>query len=225
MPAFGLIERLKAALLPSGIRLRGTVAFAEGEGPALEDGDHARSVVLLGNVGGSIWPAFAAWRKTYQGSDPLDRWSKSVIGPVAAELEATALYPSDPPYMPFQQWAIRAEGLTASPLGILIHPIYGLWHGYRGALAFRQVIAVASAAPDASPCKGCVDKPCLNACPADAVSPAGFSLEPCRTHLSGIEVQARCMETGCLARNACPVGADFRYPPEQLRFHMDALAR
>ena len=33
------------------------------------------------------------------------------------------------------------------------------------------------------------------------------------------------MQSGCIARNACPVGAEYRYPVEQLRFHMDALAR
>ena len=28
--------------------------------------------------------------------------------------------------------------MSVSPLGILIHPDWGLWHSYRGALAFRE---------------------------------------------------------------------------------------
>ena len=33
-----------------------------------------------------------------------------------------------PPYWPFQQWARRAEPVHPSPIGVLIHPRYGLWH-------------------------------------------------------------------------------------------------
>ena len=29
---------------------------------------------------------------------------------------------------------MRAEGLKPSPLGVLVHPDFGLWHGYRGAI-------------------------------------------------------------------------------------------
>ncbi|MCD2173293.1 ferredoxin [Rhizobium sp. C4] len=223
MPAFGILQELESALEPSGIRLRGVVSFAEGEGPSLDEGGSALSVVLLGNVGGSIWPGFAAWRRDYFGSDPLDAWSKAVIGPVAERLGATAFYPSDPPYMPFQRWAMRAEGLKASPLGILIHPRYGLWHGYRGALAFRDDIGTRPSAMEPSPCDTCAGKPCLSACPAGAISLSGFAVDPCRAHLVTAEGQAGCMSSGCVARNACPVGAGYRYPEAQLRFHMDAL--
>lgn len=225
MPAFSVLGALEQALQPSGIRLRGVVSFADGEGPVLADGIRSRSVVLLGNVGGSIWPAFSAWRRNYAGADPLDAWSKEVIAPIAEGVGATPYYPSDPPYMPFQQWAMRSEGLTASPLGILIHPDYGLWHGYRGALAFRQRIDAETIAERLSPCDDCVEKPCLSACPAGAISGSGFAVDPCRAHLVTDEGRAGCMTAGCLARNACPVGAAYRYPPEQLRFHMDALFR
>ena len=40
------------------------------------------------------------------------------------------------PWLPFQQWARKAEPVHVSPLGVLIHPDYGLWHSYRGALCF-----------------------------------------------------------------------------------------
>lgn len=223
MPAFGILSAIEEAIEPYGMRLRGLVSFADGDGPALADGSGARSVVLLGNVGGSIWPAFSAWRKDYTGSDPLDAWSKTVIGSFAERLGATPYYPSDPPYMPFQQWAMRAEGLTASPLGILIHPDYGLWHGYRAALAFREAISSEPFVSRSSPCESCAEKPCLSTCPAGAISITGFAVQPCRAHLVTDQGQAGCMVEGCLARNACPAGSAYRYPPEQLRFHMQAL--
>lgn len=225
MPAFGILGLLEEALQPSGIRLRGVVSFGDGAGPMLSDNRTARSLVLLGNIGGSIWPAFSAWRGTYVGDDPLDTWSKSVITPIAEELSATVFFPSDQPYMPFQQWAVRAEGLTASPLGILIHPIYGTWHGYRAALTFADPIAPELRSESSAPCESCESKPCLSACPVGAISVSGFDVMACRAHLTTEEGQAGCMAAGCLARNSCPVGASYRYGDEQLRFHMDALFR
>lgn len=221
-------ESIRAVLEPHGLFLRGVVNFADGEAaPVLSDGRSAASVLLVGNVGGSIWPAFSSWRAAQPdggGSDPLDAWSKAIIGAIALSAGATAWFPSDAPWQPFQQWAMRAEGLKASPLGILIHPVYGLWHGYRGALGFSVPVEGAALPPHPHPCERCPDKPCLAACPAGAVRPEAFDVAACRSHLRGPEGRGGCTMLGCLARVACPVGADYRYGDAQLRFHMAALS-
>ncbi|MDL2407918.1 ferredoxin [Rhizobium calliandrae] len=222
-----IVSKLRAALAPHGIFIRGTVSFGKGEGPALADGKQARSVVLLGNIGGSIWEPFSRWRQSTENAgrkDPLDDWSKAIIRPLAAAFDATAYFPSDPPWQPFQRWAIRAEGLKASPLGILIHPDYGLWHGYRGALGFADLIGETEPQTVVShPCDQCVLKPCLTVCPVDAVAPTDFDVAGCRSHLRSAAGKVGCMVDGCLARNACPVGSGYRYPKGQLAFHMAAL--
>jgi hypothetical protein len=222
-----MIGKLRAVLGAHGVFVRGLVWFDEGSGPLLRDGTPARSVMLLGNIGGSIWPPFSRWRQLPENAgrgDPLDDWSKAIIQPIATALDATAYFPSDPPWQPFQRWAMQAEGLKASPLGILIHPEYGLWHGYRGALGFADAIeAVEPAVVAAHPCDHCVEKPCLTACPVGAITSAGFDVGDCRSHLRTDAGQAGCMSGGCLARNACPVGANYRYSPAQLAFHMAAL--
>ncbi|AOF90540.1 4Fe-4S dicluster domain-containing protein [Sinorhizobium sp. RAC02] len=222
------LDTIRAALEPHGLFLRGTVNFSEGEAtPILSNGNAAASVVLIGNIGSSLWPAFSRWREGRPdrgGSDPLDTWSKEIIRTVAATVNATPWFPSDPPWQPFQQWAMRAEGLKASPLGILIHPVYGLWHGYRGALGFAEPVEDAPAAVALHPCDHCPDKPCLTTCPAGAVRPAIFDVSSCRGHLRSPEGQGGCMGSGCLARAACPVGAAYRYNDSQLRFHMAALS-
>ncbi|KAA1178817.1 4Fe-4S dicluster domain-containing protein [Rhizobium tropici] len=222
-----IFEQLRATLGVHGVFVRGSLSFNEGEGPLLTDGTPARGVVLLGNIGGSIWPAFSAWRDMPDNGismNPLDDWSKAIIRPVAAMLEATVYFPSDPPWQPFQRWAMQAERLQASPLGILIHPEYGLWHGYRGALGFAEDLREAQTiASSPHPCASCVEKPCLAACPVGAVTTAGFDVQGCRSHLRTQKGQAGCMTGGCLSRNACPVGAGYRYPSEQLAFHMAAL--
>jgi hypothetical protein len=216
------LRQVSDGLAPHGIHLRGVVNFELGEGPLLAGGDPALSVVLLGNVGGSIWPSFEAWLKTYEGPHPLDEWSKATVRPVAEQVGAEAFFPSDPPWQPFQQWATKAEGLRTSPLGMLIYPTYGLWHGYRAALAFGGRLD-ASAQVSSRPCAACVSRPCLSFCPAGAVRAEGFVPGKCRAHLESSMGEASCIATGCHSRNACPVGAGYRYPPEQLQFHMGAL--
>jgi hypothetical protein len=219
-----VIEEIRAALAPHGIFVRGIVTFA-GDGPALEDGGPAASVILLGNVGGSIWPAFSDWRRRHPDlADPLDAWSAACIRPVAEKVDGTAFFPSEKPWQPFQQWAMRAEGLKPSPLGILIHPDYGLWHGYRGAIGIPHPAGgPGSSGQRPHPCDHCIDKPCLPHCPAGAVRSDRFEVAACRSHLAQAG-RDTCMVEGCLARNACPVGTEYRYPGGQLRFHMDALS-
>jgi len=218
------IDLIRAALSPHGIFLRGIVHF-DGDGPEMAAGMQANSVLLLGNVGGSIWPAFSRWRagQARDIADPLDIWSAETIRPVAERLGGCAYFPSEKPWQPFQQWAMRAEGLKASPLGVLIHPEYGLWHGYRGAIGFAGTVGEPSTPFVRHPCDDCSGKPCLTACPVDAVHAAVFDVPACRAHIHAPAVGAGCIISGCIARNACPVGARYRHPAEQLRFHMAAL--
>ncbi|MBD9372660.1 4Fe-4S dicluster domain-containing protein [Rhizobium sp. ARZ01] len=221
-------DAIRAAFEPHGLFLRGVVNFDDDEAaPTLRNGDRAASVVLIGNVGGSIWPAFRAWQAMQTdrgGSDPLDAWSKTVMGPVAEVIGATPWFPSDAPWQPFQQWAMRAEGLRPSPLGILIHPQYGLWHGYRGALGFAQRLDQPISSDGVHPCDNCRGKPCLSVCPVAAVAADGFDVPGCRDHLRTDAGRRGCMASGCLARSACPVGAEYGYSEDQLRFHMAALS-
>jgi hypothetical protein len=220
------IEEIRAALSAHGIFLRGLVHF-EDDGPEIADGNRAKTVVLLGNVGGSMWPAFSVWRSgPGEGVDnPLDMWSAKLIRPLADRLGGQAYFPSERPWQPFQQWAARAEGLKTSPLGVLIHPDYGLWHGYRGAIGFVETIGKPTVPFARHPCDHCPDRPCLATCPVDAVRAAAFDVQVCRSHIRSAQGMAGCMTVGCIARNACPVGASYRYPPEQLQFHMAALSR
>jgi hypothetical protein len=223
--AWNKIEDIRAALSPHGISVRGVVHF-DGDGPEMVSGAQARTVVLLGNIGGSIWPAFSAWhsKRGRDVANPLDAWSVDIIRPVAQSLGGQAYFPSEKPWQPFQQWAMRGEGLKASPLGVLIHPHYGLWHGYRGAIGFAERIGESSIPFERHPCDDCVEKPCLATCPADAVRATVFDVPACRSHIRSPAGKAGCMLSGCIARNACPIGVEHRYPLEQLQFHMAALS-
>jgi hypothetical protein len=142
-----------------------------------------------------------------------------------------ALYPfTGPPYWPFQQWATRAEPLQNSPLMLRIHPSYGLWHAYRFALALPGsplVNLVATAAPPSSGlgslCLQCDGQPCLQACPVSAFDGTSYRVDDCLGWLQQLGGEP-CMQQGCLARRACPVGAAYRYPSDVAAFHMTAFA-
>ncbi|QLF70498.1 ferredoxin [Peteryoungia desertarenae] len=219
------LDELERLLSPHGLYCRGIVACSgRPDAPLGPGGEAARSVVLIGAVGGSNWPSFETWQRQQGPVDhPLDRWSQFVLEPIAAALGAKAYFPSEPPYQPFQRWAMEAEGLSTSPLGILIHPVYGLWHSYRGALAFDVELPTEQRPTLPSPCQSCESRPCLTTCPANAVSEEGFDVEACRIYLASKAGDAGCMNSACKARNACPVGQAYRYGPAQLRFHMAAL--
>ena len=218
------VEAVFAAIRRTGLVPRGTVSLAEGE--RVGELAEMRTIVLAGMVGRDGWEAFAASPEAGDGlADPLDRWSRRLIESLARELGAKALFPfGGPPFLPVQQWAQRAEPVHSSPIGLLIHPYYGLWHSYRGALGLSEELVVAEPAPGLSPCETCSGRWCLKTCPVGAFSGAGYDVAACAGHLrsaAGVD----CMAEGCRARRACPVGAEHAYGPEQASFLMRAFLR
>ncbi len=215
--AFSAIER--AGLVPRG-------AFKLEDGERVGELADMRTIVLAGMAGREGWGAFAVSPEAADGADhPLDRWSRRVIEALARELGAKAFFPfGGPPFWPFQQWARRAEPVHPSPIGLLIHPRYGLWHSYRGALGLSEVLAVPKPAAVPNPCESCSGRWCLSACPVGAFSGVGYDVAACVGHLKSA-AGADCMEAGCRARGACPVGAEYAYGAEQANFTMRAFLR
>ncbi len=193
--------------------------------PLLDDGRTATTVILLGSIGDSLWPAFQAAPERFLAADPLDTWTRRVVGGLASLLGANPVYPfGGPPHLPFQRWAQHAETLYTSPLGLLIHPEHGLWHAYRAALLFAEVFDVPPRCDQANPCLTCTDRPCLTTCPVAAFNGLSYNVEACVDHIV-TEAGRPCMSLGCAARRACPVGSSDVYSPDQAQFHMEAFLR
>ncbi len=224
------LRQVEAALAPHGLIPRGGFHPQAADAvPALPDGRPSRTLVLVGNAGAAggdaMWQAFARARARYPGADPLNDWTRDAVTQVARAAGAAALFPFDgPPYPPFQRWAMRAEPVFPSPLGLLIHPGYGLWHAYRAALVFAERIDLPPRAAARPPCESCADKPCLSACPVRAFDGRRYDMPRCVAFLDSGE-GADCMERGCRARRACPVGHDRAHQPAQAEFHMRAFRR
>ena len=185
-----------------------------GESPAL----------LIGDVAGSIWPIFSASGYLSDGKlDPLNRWTEDTVSPIAAKVEARALYPFGGRVWPFQQWAQAATGMAQSPLGLLIHPEFGLWTALRAALVFDERFEIPEKKALDNPCDTCAERPCLNTCPVSAFWENRYYVESCRHHVASPEGEG-CRANGCAARRACPIGAQHVYGAAQQRFHMRAFS-
>ncbi len=220
-----LLRQAARLAAESGLMLRGGFHPDPGDAvPPLPDGEAAGTLLMLGNAGPALWQVFHRSREFRDGApDPLDRWTRRTAGLIAERLGAAPLLPfGGPPWHPFQRWAMRAEAVAASPLGILIHPEFGLWHAYRAALAFGSRLALPPRDERPSPCTRCRDRPCLSACPVGAFAARGYDVEACTRHLdSAAEVD--CMQQGCRARRACPIGTIYAPDPEPAEFHMRAF--
>jgi ferredoxin-like protein FixX len=176
-----------------------------------------RQVILIGNAGPDMFARFAR-----SGAPTMDVWTRVVVDVLAEDLGAKALYPFDKPAHPFLTWAQRGGAGFTSPLGLNIHPTYGLWHAYRAALLFPVEFDLPRISVGAHPCESCADKPCLSACPVDAFDGSSYDIAACGEHIKS-EAGQTCMEGGCLARGACPIGTAYKYHPQQTKFHMRAF--
>jgi len=218
------VDDVKSALDEVGLIVRG--AFHPkpmDEVPRLADGSSVKTLMIVGNAGPAMWHVFKADGGHDGEPDSMNCWTRSVMTKVAGTLGAGVWFPfQGPPYFPFQRWAQRAELVWSSPIGILVHREFGLWHAYRAALGFAQMLELPAPPADESPCLSCREQPCLSTCPVSAFGPEGYAVASCRTHIAGASGED-CLNEGCRARRSCPIGCDFTYEPEQANFHMSAF--
>jgi len=215
-----MLDRIRELLDPHGLIIRGSFH----PGPEDDLPGAAKTLVLIGNAGSALWRPFDEVRTPHDHA--LDIWTRELLEKIAHQLEAEAYFPfGGPPYHPFQRWAGKAEpGVEPSPIFIASHPVYGTWHAYRGALAFAEELDLPKVEPFKNPCAACRDKPCLTTCPVGAFDGKNYDVPACAAHVKSPQGE-ECLNRGCLARHACPVGRDYAYEPAHARFHMDAFIR
>ena len=180
----------------------------------------ARTVVLLGPQEPGFWPHLKA-QPEWGGPDPLDRWSRRVIGRLACDLGGKARFPfGGPPYHPFYAWALRTGRIWESPVRLLVHDTQGLLVSLRGALILPHAMDWPVMQ---RPCDAC-DRPCVSACPAGAVSEGRYDVATCHSFLDHPD-GADCLAAGCRVRRACPVSQGYARLAEQSAYHMGRFHR
>ena len=175
------------------------------------------TAILFAHGGPKIWSAMKS--SGIGGTDPMDTYSSHVAINYAETFlsgESKLLYPFGETF-DLTQLGELAGWSFPSPLGINIHPTYGLWFAFRALLVVEQRLEPSIREEFNSPCDECLDRPCQSACPVGAVSDINaFNLAKCVDFRR--QAQSPCAHR-CLARLSCPVGSEHRYSKEQLNYH------
>lgn len=218
----GLSREAAAIGMQVQVRLGPRYDARAGDGLRLGDlAPWARGGMLLLSAGPAFFERFRAERASFPGPDPLDDWTRAAVArllaPVrAAGIRAEARHPfwNEPAPLPFQLIGAAAGLAIAAPLGLTVDPAWGSWIAYRALLLFDLPLEEEDR-PAFDPCAAC-PAPCVDACPAGAVARGGWSAQACVDHRLG---RGDPCAAGCLARLACPVGAQGRYDEAALRYH------
>jgi len=175
-------------------------------------------LILLASCGSRYWQNMKQDPGVkVEGPDPVDNYTIRAVGNFFGN-DAIIVYPRN------RLIPLRALGKLAgwhydSPLGLGIHPVFGLWFAYRAVImssADFTPLAVEIDGQAGSPCGSCRDKPCITACPASAAIESGFEVQLCSDYR--MEPDSSC-QSRCISRLACPVGRDHRYLPDQMAYH------
>ncbi len=206
--------------LPEGIR-------ADLAGP-MQQGDYTQLLVFA-HAGKAFWRNMHRHPSPDSRSEhPLDEYSRTQIEAIlqaqVPSMDYQFVYPCGPATtedsaagrLDLQTLGKLAGWHHDSPLRLGIHTEFGSWFAYRAVLLCNSDFSPTAAQTGAAPCDNCALKPCISHCPAGAVTDTGLDLDACTRYRS--QPQSDC-RTQCLARSACPVGAQHRYSPAQMNYH------
>ena len=174
-----------------------------------------RQLILLGHGGRRLWEHIRA--SGTAGDDPIDDYSIQTIrrwfAQALPEQRYRILYPG-PHLIGLQTLGALAGWHRPSPLMIGVDTEWGSWYAYRAVVVADTAFAPSLRQEGSSPCPSCIAPPCIRSCPAHALDDGRFSLEACSRYR--LQPDSPCA-TGCLARQACPVGSEHRYDEAQIR--------
>jgi hypothetical protein len=104
---------------------------------------------------------------------------------------------------------------------MLIHPLHGLWHAYRFAIAVPELVeGLTEIDKHDNICDSCEAQACLKTCPVNAFDGTRYDVKACFNYLQKTP-DSVCHSLGCQAREACPEGEQSHYAIGQKRFHMN----
>lgn len=213
--------------------------------PFLEADTGFSQLILLGHGGTDLWKAIAEQGTDIDSPDPVDDYTLKSLSAWfnARHIKHSFLYPMlphahtaadksalKPIHVPLQTLGLLAGWHHSSPMKVGINRQWGLWYAYRAVVladstfpADKQNVEGSSlervnnsAAVSSSPCDTCSSKPCISACPADALSEGTLRFERCAAFR--LQPNSPCAQR-CLAREACPVAVEHRYSTQQIQYH------
>lgn len=205
---FDLVAAIDLAALPP------EVSAPAVEAAAVRGVPKARQLILVGQAGPRLWSIVRA--SGIDTPDPIDDYTAAAVRAWATAAmpgrRVALIYPGNAP-VGLQAIGRHAGWHHDSPFMVGINARCGPWFAYRALLATDSDWAPTPPMAGGPPCARCIDRPCVTACPADAVA-GDFDLAAC---IAWRRRPGSPCAASCLARCACPVGAAHRYPPDLMQ--------
>lgn len=191
-----------------------------------------RGLWLLANTGDAVqqrWLAGASVAHKLQqnahspphSAGPLDDFCRAELSTLLGARAQHWLFPHpySEPLAPLVKLLQAAGWWHPGPFMNSLHPRYGSWWALRAVIALDATPVSAQPAFSAQPCASC-SAPCVNACPPQAVALADvWDWQRCGQYRV---TQDSACTSDCLARLACPLGADWRYSSAVRDYHYRA---
>lgn len=174
-----------------------------------------RQLILVGHGGRAMWDAVQA--ANIASLHPIDDFSKRIseqwFQDQCPGKAHEIIFPGN------DRIGLQALGRLAgwhhdSPLRVGINDQWGTWYAYRVVMLADSNFEPTKPAQTTSPCDTCESVACVATCPAGAVSRDNYSLDLCIAYRK--QTNSPCA-TRCIARLACPAGAEHRYKDEQIK--------
>ncbi len=184
----------------------------------IDNFEHYTQILLIGNTGTQLWKQVASIIEQSNEQNPIDnyskKWTKKILSNCLQSSDFEFVFPSKNS-IGLQQLGKIAGWHFDSPIKVGVNSTWGSW------FAYRAVVLAKSNFPQqklnsSSPCKTCIEKPCISACPVNAVFADQFILKDCLSFR--VEKSSPC-NNKCLSRLACPIAIDHQYPIEQIQYH------
>lgn len=174
-----------------------------------------RQLILLGHAGRRLWEAVKT--SDVDPEHPIDDFTMRTVRRWFADKHPQHTY--DIIYPGSQTIGLQRLGQLAgwhhaTPFMVGIDPKWGTWFAYRAVVLADTAFAPTRSVEGEHSCMSCKDKPCITACPANALEGGQFDLARCIGYRR--QADSRCRET-CVSRLSCPIGIEHRYPEEQIR--------
>jgi len=180
----------------------------------IDPGHRYRQLILIGHGGRILWEQVQA--AGLQSEHPIDDFSCTIVKAwLAAQWPERAFviaYPGGDA-VDLQALGKQAGWHHDSPFRVGINAVWGTWYAYRVLVLADTCLAPSPRVDGESPCLACSGRPCITACPGDALAEADFSLQKCVAYRR--QPESLCRAT-CVARTMCPVRPEHRYPDAQI---------
>lgn len=185
---------------------------------SLQPAAHERQLILFGHAGRRLWECVQA--DGIRSEHPIDEYSvRTVERWLTQTLPAARARFVFPQSLGSQRIGLQSLGRIAgwhrpAPFMVGIDAVWGSWFAYRAAILIDTDLPASAPVDNGYPCDSCTDKPCIAACPTNALASGTFNLAACN---AGRLAPDSVCALGCTARSACQVGAEHRYDDSQIR--------